>query len=265
MTQTDIHYPASFTERLEILWGEGFLSPGGAEEVKQILKGIDLADKAVLDIGCGTGGVEMVMARELDVGHVLGIDIEPQLIEICNQRITDAELEHKAEVRLVEPGPLDFADNSFDLIFSKDSLVHIPDKAAIFEEIFRVLKPGGIFAASDWLVSDNADNFPEMATYREVANLEFEFATAAETSVLLEKAGFSQVTTVDRNDWYAPLANYELEQLEGPLRQHILEVIDDEAYQYWMEVRRALRDVTKVGALRPTHLRGSKPLNGYMN
>ena len=46
----DIQYPDHFIERLHTVWGEGFLSPGGSEEVRQIVSGIDLSGKVVLDI-----------------------------------------------------------------------------------------------------------------------------------------------------------------------------------------------------------------------
>ena len=81
MSNEQIQYPDEFINRLEILWGEGFLSPGGADEVKLIFDGIDLNNKSVLDIGCGTGGAEVVLAGELNIDRVVGIDVEPQLIE----------------------------------------------------------------------------------------------------------------------------------------------------------------------------------------
>ena len=62
---TDIRYPDDFIDRLHAIWGEGFLSPGGVEEVHQIVKGLDLAGKTVLDIGFGTAGPAIVLAREL--------------------------------------------------------------------------------------------------------------------------------------------------------------------------------------------------------
>ena len=40
---------------LEELWGDGFLSPGGSDEVKKVLEGIKIKDQRVLDIGSGTG------------------------------------------------------------------------------------------------------------------------------------------------------------------------------------------------------------------
>ena len=75
-----IHYPEAFIERLHTRWGRGFLSPGGAEEVLEIVSGLDLAARRLLDLGCGPGGPAIVLARETGA-HVLGIDIEPQLLD----------------------------------------------------------------------------------------------------------------------------------------------------------------------------------------
>ena len=58
----DIHYPPDFVTGLQMQWGAGFLSPGGPEEVTEILKTVDVAGKSVLDIGCGVGGPAMVIA-----------------------------------------------------------------------------------------------------------------------------------------------------------------------------------------------------------
>ena len=201
MTKQDIHYPAEFTNRLEILWGDGFLSPGGPKEVKEILKGIDLDGKSILDIGCGTGGVEIVLVKDLGADQVTGIDIEPQLIERAQQRVEELGLSDRVEVQLVAPGPLDFADNSFDIVFSKDSLIHISDKNALFKEILRVLRPGGLFVGSDWLVDEGAESSTEWNRLVELAHLSFKAATAKETKETMEKAGFERVSTVDRNEW----------------------------------------------------------------
>ena len=56
MTENNQHYDHEHLKFLEMLWGEGYLSPGGVDEVREILKGFDVADKKVLDIGCGAGG-----------------------------------------------------------------------------------------------------------------------------------------------------------------------------------------------------------------
>lgn len=258
MSDQKIQYPPEFTDKLEVLWGRGFLSPGGPAEVAEILKGINLVNKSVLDIGCGTGGAEIVIAQNLGAERITGIDIEPQLIERTRQRVEEAGVGDRVELKLVEPGPLVFPDGSFDIVFSKDSMIHIPDKQALFHEVYRVLKPGGVFAASDWLVGENANNSVEWAQFVELAHLTFAVATSDETEKLIVAAGFEQVSTDDRNAWYAPITVLEVEQLEGPLHEKVLEVVDEDTYQHWLKIRRAIRDATNVGALRPTHMRGYK-------
>ncbi|HKJ51168.1 MAG TPA: hypothetical protein VKB27_06675 [Gammaproteobacteria bacterium] len=59
----DIQYPDHFIERLHTIWGEGFLSPGGEEEVGEIVRGLDLAGKVVLDVGFGTGGPAIALVK----------------------------------------------------------------------------------------------------------------------------------------------------------------------------------------------------------
>ena len=50
---------------LEELWGDGFLSPGGSDEVKKVLEGIKIKNQRVLDIGSGSGGLCSSIGKEL--------------------------------------------------------------------------------------------------------------------------------------------------------------------------------------------------------
>ena len=256
----DTQYPEHFVDRLEILWGDGFLSPGGPEEVRAIVKGISLAQKEVLDIGCGTGGVDFVLAGDLDAGRVVAIDVEQTLLERARKRLTSShpDLVGRVDFQLVTPGPLKLPESSFDVVFSKDALIHIPDKAAIYREIFRVLRPGGVFAASDWLAGQNM-SAPEWLRYRKLGHLDFAMATASEAEAMLHDAGFIDVSSVDRNGWYSEVTKQEVRDLEGPLRDRLLGVVDEDLYRHWLEVRRTLRDAVNIGALRPTYLRGYRP------
>lgn len=246
-------------DRLHTIWGEGFLAPGGPEEVREIVGDLDLAGRSVLDIGCGTGGPAIVLARELGAGGVVAIDVEPQVLARAARHAETAGVAGAIEFKLVEPGPLPFADASFDVVFSKDALVHIPDKAAVYREVLRVLRPGGAFAASDWLGGDNTRTAPEWALVQEIGTLDLTMVTAPETAAVMSAAGFETVSTRDRNAWYAELLRHENVQIEGPLRERLIEVAGEETYRHWVRIRRALRDAAVAGALRPTHLRGHKP------
>ena len=253
-------YSDDFIDRLHLIWGPGFLSPGGPEEVAEIVHGLDLHHALVLDIGCGTGGPAIVLARDMGA-RLICIDVEPQLLDRARNLATEAGVQDRIDFKLVEPGPLPFEADSFDAVFSKDALIHIPDKRSLYQEILRVLKPGGVFAASDWLSGENASQDEVFQNFLNLAHLDFTMATAAETAGIMREAGFDRVETRDRNAWYAALSAQEVEEIEGPLRDQIIEVCDPETYKNWLAVRRALAGAAKSGGLRPTHLRGYRPMS----
>ena len=251
-------YGDEFIDRLHLIWGPGFLSPGGPEEVAGIVRGIDLTGSRVLDIGCGTGGPAIVLARDMGA-QVVSIDIEPQLLDRARRLAAEAGVAERIEFKLVEPGPLPFGPEDFDAVFSKDALIHISDKQALYTDILRVLKPGGRFAASDWLKGQNADSDPAFQKFLAAVKLNFAMATASETAEAMRKAGFEDVETTDRNAWYAALAAEEVEAIEGPLREDIIRVSSREIYESWLGVRRRLAQAAHSGGLRPTHVRGRRP------
>ena len=114
--------------------------------------------------------------------------------------------------------PLNWPAATFDVVFSKDALIHIPDKAAMYADVLRVLKPGGVFAASDWLGGENTSTSPEWERYSELGQLDFTMATASEVEAMLRDAGFTFLSSADRNSWYAEFTKQEVRDLEGSLQ-----------------------------------------------
>ncbi len=74
--QATQEYDNNLMALLEAIWGEGFMSPGGVDEVDRYLDGISLADRSVLDIGCGLGGIDVHLVRRHGAAQVTGIDID---------------------------------------------------------------------------------------------------------------------------------------------------------------------------------------------
>ncbi len=256
----ELQYPDHFIERLHSIWGNGFLSPGGKEEVAEIVKAIDLAGKIVLDIGFGTGGPAIALASDHNAERVIGIDVEEPLRDRAQRNINAAGVSDRIELQIVSPGPLPFDAELFDAVFSKDSMVHIVDKPALFSEVLRVLKPGGVFAASDWLSGDDPAGEPALEKFKEAAHLKFSMATALEIERVMSQAGFERVTSRDRNAWFAEKSAEEVRQIEGPLRQQLIDAVGDEIVLGWTVVKKAMADAAAAGGLRPTHLLGFKPV-----
>src|SRR5213078_3629966 len=103
----------------------------------------------VLDLGSGAGTDSLVAAEMVgERGHVTGIDISPPML--AKARAATAEM-GAANVEFVESEAeqLPFRDASFDVVISNGVIDLIPDKDAVFAEIFRVLTPGGRIQIAD--------------------------------------------------------------------------------------------------------------------
>ena len=59
----EAEYHDNMVRMLELIWGEGYMAPGGPGNVNKLLDGTEPAGKRILDIGCGVGGPAMEMAR----------------------------------------------------------------------------------------------------------------------------------------------------------------------------------------------------------
>lgn len=252
-------YGDAMVAALELVWGEGFLSPGGPAEIEAALGGRDIRGAKVLDIGSGIGGIDVLLVERFGAGHVTGIDVEADNIERARRRAAEKRLGTRINYRLVQPGPLPFAAESFDVVFSKDAIIHIADKEALFSDIFRLLSPGGRFIASDWLRGDDAAPSEEMRRYIEAEGLSFAMASPDRYRRAMEQAGFRNLAVVDRNDWYRRTAREELAALQGPLRRRLVELVGKREADRQTRVWETMLVVLDKGELRPTHLYGEKP------
>lgn len=259
MSHSDDLYDDQHIEFLEALWGDGYLSPGGPEEVARLLAGTEVSGHSVLDIGCGTGGIAVSLADEYGASSVVGIDVEDPVCTAARERVASRCLSDRVEIRKVEPGPLPFPDATFDVVFSKDSIVHIPDKAALAATVLSVLKPGGWFVASDWLTSHDGEPSPEMQHYLKMEDLDFGMASPAAYEAALAAAGFVDISFDNRNSWYLNEARQELETLTGPGRAQFDAALGVEEIDSQIATWRAMLVVLETGEHCPHHFRARKP------
>jgi arsenite methyltransferase len=114
-------------------WVHGRLEPG----------------KRVLDIGSGAGMDSLIAALMVGPeGSVTGIDMTPEMIENARKGAAELDLNNVTFVE-GEAETLPFDDSSFDVVISNGVIDLIPDKNAVFGEIYRVLVPGGRVQIAD--------------------------------------------------------------------------------------------------------------------
>lgn len=252
-------YHKRMIDMLQVVWGEGFLSPGGPDEVARVIGGHDLRGQSVLDIGCGAGGIDIALVRDHGAGFVCGIDVEDTVLVQARSLIARKGLATRIGVAKVAPGPLPFPPGAFDVVFSKDSIVHIPDKTALMADVFRVLKPGGWFVASDWLIGHDDTPSPEMAAYIAAEGLDFGMASPARYKAAMVAAGFADLAISSRNAWYREVARAELARLQGADGARAAGIVGQDFVDQNIGIWSRMIPVLDSGEHCPTHLRARRP------
>lgn len=117
--------------------------------------------EVVVDLGCG-GGIDVVLAARKTgpCGKVVGVDMTDQMIERAKQTMAEAAVEGHVEFHLAEIDKVPLSDSSADVIISNCVINLVPDKAAVYVEAQRILRPGGRLAISDIVLTE--DISPEL-------------------------------------------------------------------------------------------------------
>lgn len=99
---------------------------------------------AVLEIGSGPGELALEIARRLPGVDVVGIDLAEAMVDRATERARAERMDDRIRFQVADAAALPLTDGSFDAVVSTLSLHHWSDPAAVFAEVGRVLRPGGI-------------------------------------------------------------------------------------------------------------------------
>lgn len=110
----------------------------------------------VLDCGCGIGGPARNIAR-FTGAQVTGITINQFEVSRGNDLSEKEGIREQVQILQGDFLALPFPDASFDAVYAIESTCHSPDHVAAYREIFRVLRPGGIFVCYEWCLTDGYD------------------------------------------------------------------------------------------------------------
>jgi ubiquinone/menaquinone biosynthesis C-methylase UbiE len=148
--------------------------------------------ETVVDLGSGAGFDCLLAARQVGpTGRVIGVDMTHEMLAKARGNAVKTGLAN-VEFRLGEIEHLPVADNTADVILSNCVINLVPDKAQVFREAFRVLKPGGRLAISD--VVNTAPLPPDLAADRSlVSGCVAGAAPSAQVEAWLTAAGFADI------------------------------------------------------------------------
>lgn len=165
------------------------------------------AGETVLDLGSGGGFDCFLAARQVGPkGRVIGVDMTPAMIEKARANAAKMSAD-TVDFRLGEIEKLPVEDGTVDVILSNCVVNLSPDKRAVFQEAFRVLKPGGRLAIAD--VVAIAPIAPELRTAAmAISGCVGGAEEVATIEALLHEAGFAQVRTSVKHESRAFIADW---------------------------------------------------------
>jgi arsenite methyltransferase len=153
--ETEFIFPTGRAWALDLGYPPDLLAhvpDGSADSFAGVANPFSLGELApgehVLDLGSGAGTDSLVAAQMVGEGRVTGVDMTPEMV--AKARASAAEM-GAGNVEFIESEAerLPFDDASFDVVISNGVIDLIPDKDAVFAELFRVLRPGGRLQVAD--------------------------------------------------------------------------------------------------------------------
>jgi len=172
---------------------------GGRLATDNLINQLNFSEQGhVLDVGCGLGGAARYVATNYK-SRVTGIDLTPEYIEtgkaLCSWLNLDKDitLEHGSALSMP------FQDNMFDGGYMLHVGMNIDDKASLFSEIYRVLKPGSFFGVYDIMRQNDGELIYPVPWARESSTSKL--STPDEYRRALNDAGFNVSSENNRRDF----------------------------------------------------------------
>ncbi len=232
MTQSQLsdQYAPAQIRKYEAIYGRHFVSPGGEACARECVTRLNLAPgDRVLDVGSGLGGSAFLMATDYGA-RVHGIDLSADMVALAKQKCREQGLQDL--VSFEQADCLDLTvSQAYEAIYSRDVILHIEDKARLFQVLRTALVPGGRLLFTDYCRGEGESS----AAFDDyVAQRGYTLYTVAEYTECLRRAGLDAVLGEDWTARFIDIHRRELRRLpsagltvdeEFTMRQHWQEKI----------------------------------------
>jgi len=197
----------------------------GREATVELAQQLDLnASKHILDVGSGVGGASRYLALAYGC-RVTGLDLTEAYCQVAQLLADRIGLGQLIAYRQGSALDMPFENASFDIVWTQHTAMNIADKARLYAESWRVLKPGGLLAIYD-IVEGEGEPLIFPVPWAREPSISF-LVTSDELRELLGQAGFQVVSWRDTSEegrsWFQEVAE-KMQKVGGtpPLGFHIL-------------------------------------------
>jgi len=215
-------YSPNGIRRYERIYGEAFVSTGGLSTTESLCGRLGLdSSSRVLDVGTGPGGSAIHLARRYGC-RVTGVDLSANMVTAALQRQSalPPAVRSLLQFEIADITEREYADASYDVIYSREMLLHVPEKRAVLERFWRWLRPGGRLLITDYCQRAGrlGNEFLEYKSARA-----YSMVTLEDYRSLAAEVGFSDVTVQDRTDDFLAILRQELDRFTAQKERFVAE------------------------------------------
>jgi len=214
----------------EWIFGEGFISPGGAAENLRFLKRLNgRPGEHMLDVGGGIGGNAYQATKEYGL-LVTGVDLSANMLSVALDR---AQITKDTRIRYLNTDVLkyEFEADTFDIVYSRDCIQHIDDMNELFHRIFTWLKPGGKVLITAY-AKGSGQFTAEFADY--VKQRKYNLLSLEEYEETAKQAGLENIEITDLTPRFKEIMYMEIDNAERN-RTEFLKKFTEKKYNDLME------------------------------
>lgn len=218
--------------RYEKVFGEGYVSTGGHDTTRYLsekLSGLLRPGVRVLDVGSGIGGAAFHLASRYGA-VVTGIDLAPEMDAIARERARRADGPDSVRFLLGDVLETEFPDK-FDVVWSRDALMHVHDKPRLFARLYDLLDRDGALIVTDYARGEGPAS-GEFEAY--IARTGYHVVSPRRYGELLAGAGFVEVEVEDATGRFVEILRRERARLDSE-RRDFLAVFSEEDLDYLLD------------------------------
>jgi ubiquinone/menaquinone biosynthesis C-methylase UbiE len=194
----------------------------GAVNMAFVVDAIALDPDAVkvLDLGTGTARIPILMCQQRPQYLITGVDLAQSMLIIGQRNIEEAKLTQRIKLERVDSKKMPYPDLEFDMLVSNSLVHHLPDPFSFFQELKRLVKPGGailirdlIRPDDDRLVNDLVSKLGQDydARQQQLFHDSLKAAlTLAEVQNLIDRVGLTQVTLTQSSELHWTIAREKI-------------------------------------------------------
>jgi cyclopropane fatty-acyl-phospholipid synthase-like methyltransferase len=251
--QTSAGGPKAPLSRLTVaqwLWGDGFIMPGGAEFVLDLVKPFGLTPAmSMLDLSAGLGGPARAIAQAFGT-YVTGLERSAERAKLGMAMSNKANLQKKAAIGQYNPESVELRPNGFDCILGRGATYSVAEKERLLRVLYQGMKQRGQLLLNEFTIDHTPGARPELAAWMAKESYPPVLWTVEQYNDCLTSLGFDIRVVEDITGTYRAMiiagwARLLKEvDLRGLSRDHLLVVVDEA--ELWMKRVAAL----ECGALR---------------